>query len=200
MSTLHRDLTKIDLSHIPDTAIYESWESIYEKTLELGDQIEEYCEQTGERFDKIAILPRGAYYIANILAREFNFVSDELLHLGIGSYKHGSTTRNGQFRVGQMPKPEEVKGQRLLMFDEVSDTGHTLKYAVDWLRLVGVQTVKTGVLHYKPEKSEVDYRPDWFVEETNEWVVYPWEPNESRGRLSIVHAKIGPLAIEAAQK
>jgi hypoxanthine phosphoribosyltransferase len=33
-------------------------------------------------------------------------------------------------------------------------------------------TIKTAVLFYKP-KSKI--KPDYYVEETTDWIVFPWE-------------------------
>jgi hypoxanthine phosphoribosyltransferase len=36
--------------------------------------------------------------------------------------------------------------------------------------------VKTATLHYKPWSI---YRPDYFAEEVEDWIVYPWEYKET---------------------
>lgn len=176
-------------TEIPADALCESWESIHEKTLRLGRMIEEDCDRTNESFDRMVVVPRGSYYPANILAREFNFKSVDILHACIGSYATGAVTREPTFDLGQMPTREQVEGQRLLVIEEVCDTGHTLRFLHDFLMDFGAAAVKTGVLHYKPGKSQTDFVPDWYVEKTNQWIVYPWELHEENGKTSKVKRK-----------
>ncbi len=58
--------------------------------------------------------------------------------------------------------------EKTLIVDDVADTGQTLKrlkliYSIDFI---------TATLHYKTRST---IKPDFFVEETNSWVCYPWE-------------------------
>lgn len=66
----------------------------------------------------------------------------------------------------------EVEGN-LLIVDDVSDTGKTLETVLNYLEgCEEIDKVKTATLHIKPETSFV---PDFHFEETDKWVVYPWE-------------------------
>ncbi len=66
------------------------------------------------------------------------------------------------------------KGQRVLIVDEVWDSGTTIHAVTERvLRAGGFPT--TAVLHYKPEHSKVPGRPDVHAVETNAWVVYPFK-------------------------
>jgi len=38
--------------------------------------------------------------------------------------------------------------------------------------------VRTAVLHYKPERSEVDRAPDHFADTATSWVIYPYKGGE----------------------
>jgi hypothetical protein len=177
------------VSQIPADALCESWESIHEKTLQLGQLIEQSCRQNDESFDRMVVVPRGSYYPANILSREFNFPADALVHACIGSYATGASSREQTFELGQMPTRDQIEGQRLLVIDEVCDTGHTLRFLNDFLLNFGAAAVKTGVLHYKPTKNETGFVPDWYVEKTDKWIVYPWELHEENGETSVVNSK-----------
>lgn len=54
--------------------------------------------------------------------------------------------------------------ENILICDDICDTGHTLEpYKNDY---------KILVLHKNINSS---FRPDYFYEETNEWIFYPWE-------------------------
>lgn len=59
----------------------------------------------------------------------------------------------------------------LLVVDDVADTGETLK----WFRVF-----ITATLHYKQRSK---FKPNFYVKETENWIVYPWEkPDEIPNR------------------
>jgi hypoxanthine phosphoribosyltransferase len=173
------------MSGIPEDALRETWESVYEKSLELAARIEKHCRETGEQFDAIVVVPRGSYYPVNIVARELGFESVDLLHACVSSYVPVSTERKVDFTLGQMPTDDEVKGKNLLIIEEVCDTGHTMKFLNDRFMNQGATLVRTGALHYKPGKSETGFKPDWYGTETDKWIVYPWEIHDSNGKSSM---------------
>lgn len=171
---------------VPADAEIETWESVTEKTRKLGHKILKSClPQTPlERYERMAVIPRGGYAAANILSRSFGYPSSELLHLSLTSYKKGKTQRTA-FKIGQIPRVRDVKGKSILVIDEVCDSGLTLAKVSEVLEGLGASEVTTGVLHYKPEKSENGFVPDFHVAETAQWVVYPWEPYEFLGARAL---------------
>lgn len=177
------------MTNIPADALHETWDSVYNMSLRLAAMIEAGCRQRDEQFDAMILIPRGSYYPANIVARELGFGPLNLLHACIHSYETGSTERNQEFELGQMPTPKEVQGKELLIIDEVCDTGHTLPFVVEYLKEAGAGTIRTGVLHHKPARNLTGFQPDWYVTETDKWIVYPWECSEERGSTSRVRRR-----------
>lgn len=162
---------------LPTGAIKLSWEEVHQLTLQLGEQIAADCNASGQQFDAMVVVPRGSYYPANILARAFGFGATNLLHACISSYDApGSQT---ELKLGQMPNREHVAGKRLLIIEEVCDTGHTLRFLIDYLLEQGAAVVKVGTLHYKPGQTQTGVVPDWFATQTDEWIVYPWEAHDA---------------------
>jgi hypoxanthine phosphoribosyltransferase len=66
------------------------------------------------------------------------------------------------------------RGQRVLIVDEVWDTGTTIQAVIDRVRIAGGRPT-TAVLHYKPGRSRVPAVPDCYVVATDAWVVYPFK-------------------------
>ena len=68
---------------------------------------------------------------------------------------------------------------RVLIVDDVFDTGNTIKAVIDELghRARGntPEDIRIAVPWYKPERNETDIVPDYFVRETAEWLVFPHE-------------------------
>lgn len=74
----------------------------------------------------------------------------------------------------QFPSDPLLHGQRVLIVDEVWDTGTTIEAVIERVRQAGGQPT-TAVLHYKPSHSRVPSVPDHHVVDTDRWVVYPFK-------------------------
>lgn len=68
----------------------------------------------------------------------------------------------------------QLKGLKLLIVDDVCDSGETLKNNIISLHNCKITDIITATLHVKPRRS---ITPDFFVEEVPNdcWLVYPWE-------------------------
>ena len=93
---------------------------------------------------------------------------------------------------------------RVLIVDDVFDTGNTIKAVIEELgrraRDNTPEDIRIAVPWYKPERNETDITPDYFIRETEEWLVFPHEldalePDELRRERPGVAA-----IIEAAQE
>lgn len=74
----------------------------------------------------------------------------------------------------QFPADPLLRGQRVLVVDEVWDSGTTIVAVRDRVRQAGGRPTM-AVLHYKPGRSRVDAVPDHHVVSTDRWVVYPFK-------------------------
>lgn len=73
-----------------------------------------------------------------------------------------------------------VKGVNVLVVDDVADTGESLKVAVEHLEVCGAKAIRTATLYYKPQSI---LKPDFFIIQTEQWIIFPWERLESARRL-----------------
>jgi len=66
---------------------------------------------------------------------------------------------------------------RLLIVDDVFDTGHTIQSVIDHLqsmtRLNMPEDVRVAVPYYKPSRNLTDRVPDYFLHETECWIKFP---------------------------
>ncbi|HEX5858086.1 MAG TPA: phosphoribosyltransferase [Microbacterium sp.] len=65
---------------------------------------------------------------------------------------------------------EYLEGRRVLLVDDVADSGRTLKLAVELLRGRGAD-VRSVTIYTKPGSIE---RPDYSWRETDLWIDFPW--------------------------
>lgn len=79
----------------------------------------------------------------------------------------------------QFPADPLLNGRRVLIVDDVWDSGRTIVAVRDRVLAASGQP-DTAVLHYKPGRSQFSgLRPTYFVDETDAWIVYPWDLGDS---------------------
>ncbi len=65
-----------------------------------------------------------------------------------------------------------LDGKKVLIVDDVSDTGRTMEVVMGEVKKAGAEEVKVACLAMKPWTKVV---PDFYVFRTDEWIVFPWE-------------------------
>ena len=63
-----------------------------------------------------------------------------------------------------------LAGRRVLLADDVSQSGLTLRLAVEIIERMGAE-VRTACFYTKPGTAFV---PDWSWRETDRWILFPW--------------------------
>ena len=150
-----------------------TWQELSELTYQLSQQI----LAGGHQIDRVVTLARGGWTMARALV-DWLQVSD-VASIGVKFHK-GVGERYAQPEVYQ-DLPVAVKNERILIFDDVADSGESLKFALRYLHERGVLNVVSTTLFYKP-KSVI--KPDYYAFETQDWVIFPYEVRESRVTLS----------------
>ncbi|MCS7108646.1 MAG: phosphoribosyltransferase [Sulfolobales archaeon] len=81
-----------------------------------------------------------------------------------------------------------IKDKKVLIVDDVVDSGLTLIKIVSHVKSFGPIDVRTAVLHVKPSSK---YLPDYYVSKLDEWlwVIYPWTSLEVL--YSVLHKHYG---------
>jgi hypoxanthine phosphoribosyltransferase len=74
------------------------------------------------------------------------------------------------------PLTEDITKKNILVVDDVSDTGESLKVALDHVVGKGAAGVKTATVYYKPHSI---FKPDFFADSTSDWIIFPWERLEA---------------------
>ena len=92
----------------------------------------------------------------------------------VESYQ-GIDTR-GEPEVARMATvmAEVHKDTTVLVVDDIFDSGSTVKKLRDMLMQKAAE-VRTATLCYKPSRNATDIVPDYFIRETDSWVVFPHE-------------------------
>jgi hypoxanthine phosphoribosyltransferase len=138
-----------------------------DRVIKLSLQLAKEVKESNFQPDVIVSIHRGGMVIARLL-------SDYLDVRDIRSVRveHYTTLEKEESARIAEPLPNRLDGLKVLLVDDVSDTGESLKVAKQHLLDMGASEVRVATLHYKPWSS---VKPDYFVEETDRWVVYFWE-------------------------
>jgi hypoxanthine phosphoribosyltransferase len=124
-----------------------------------------------ERFDLLLAITRGGLVPAGMLAYRLGIRN--ILVAAVEFYDdHGQPGPRPTFL--QFPADPLLRGQRILVVDEVWDSGTTIHAVTQRIRQAGgIPT--TAVLHWKPARSVVPGEPDVHAVTTDAWVVYPFK-------------------------
>ena len=147
---------------------------------EMCKKIVKYMEDF--KPDVLVGISRGGLVPVRILSDFLD--NNQVAVIKIEFYKSINQT-SGFPKIAQ-PLSVDVKGKKVLIVDDVSDTGRSLAVAKDHVQKAGAEEIKVATLHYKPHSS---FKPDYFVDETSAWVVYPWEVEETKRELSKKQSK-----------
>lgn len=143
------------------------WNEIYDGCIALADQI----KRNGFNPEIIVGVARGGWIPARIL-------SDLLGNTFVASIKvefYKGVAETAKKPVVSQQVSTSVAGKRVLVVDDVADTGGSLVTVRQNLLSRGASEVKIATLHYKPKSI---LRPDFYVKETSAWIVYPHERYE----------------------
>lgn len=121
-------------------------------------------------FDIILSALTGAYMFTADLSRALAKPGVRIAFIKASSYGSG-TESSGKLSVSGLEKID-LKGKRVLLVDDILDTGNTLFTLTAMLKDAGVQDVRTCVLMNKEERRTVNFHADFVgFEIANEFVV-----------------------------
>ena len=149
--------------------LYVSWDEYHLLIERLALKV----AASGWEFDQILCLARGGMRPGDVLSRVFD---KPLAIMSTSSYRADAGTIQGRLDLAKyitMPKGE-VAG-RVLLVDDLADTGHTLRAVVERLRgMPAIVELRAAVIWVKGVST---YVPDYYVETlaTSPWIHQPFE-------------------------
>lgn len=162
-----------------------SWAQLDSACLSVAQQIRKKSLQ----FDRLVTLAKGGWPMTKSLVDFLQI--PEVASLGIRFYG-GIDQRLAKPEVYQ-DLPISVQGERVLLFDDVADTGESLVFARQHLIDVGVKSVHTATLYYR-QRSVL--KPDFIAQTATTWIVFPFDPIETMKLLTGRWKKLAETANE----
>jgi len=127
-----------------------------------------------ERFDRIIALSRGGLTMARDLSDGLGI--DELSSMRYKRYD-GVNRAGPPTLVEDLPESvkEKIKGEKVLVVDEVLDEGTTMQQALEDIKKLIPKNITVASIAYKP-RSVV--KPRFYALQTTDWIVFPHEHRE----------------------
>lgn len=150
-----------------------SWDEIYDLMVNLGRKIKE----SKFKPDVIVGVSRGGWPPARIMSDLLN--NPNLANMKVEFYKDIGV-RSKSPRITQ-PVTSDVQNKKVLVVDDVADSGQSLRAVRSHLRRKGTEEIRVCTIYYKPHSI---YIPDYFAKRTSSWIIFPWERVETIRLLS----------------
>ena len=84
----------------------------------------------------------------------------EIDFMKVSSYGSG-TASSGKINIMLDLHRSDLANLDILVIEDIIDSGRTLAYLVDYLKLAGARSVKTCTMLDKPDRRVVDFTPDY---------------------------------------
>jgi hypothetical protein len=107
-------------------------------------------------------------------------ITTEHMAVRVTSYA-GIDQRKAQINIQDITafSRELTPQHKLLIVDDVHDSGLSMQALLSKLKAhCGDQLpkqIKIATLYYKPDNSQVDFKPDYYLQKTADWLVFPHE-------------------------
>ncbi len=155
--------------------LYVSWDEYHMLIERLALKI----DHSGWQFDQILCLARGGMRPGDVLSRIFN---QPLAIMATSSYRAEAGTIQGRLDMAKyITLPKGELAGRVLLVDDLSDSGITLRAVVERLRgMPSISELRSAVIWNKGLST---YTPDYFVEllPTSPWIHQPFEEYDDLG-------------------
>ena len=138
----------------------------------LSKKVADNILESGYDADFMVGLARGGWVLSRVLCDFLgikDLVSLKVEHWGI------TATPDGKAQI-KYPFSIDLSGRKVLVVDDITDTGESMMVAVDYIRTLNPEEVRTATLrHIKGSK----FVPDFYGDEIDwRWVIFPWNYTE----------------------
>jgi uncharacterized protein len=141
----------------------------------LGNKVLEY------KPDVIVGVTRGGCFPSIIIHELLNYKGNKCEYFVIStkSYNEDNVRGNNVFiDISEYTMNRLKKCERILIVDDVFDSGYTCMEIGNYLYKCGSITsdkYKFATVFYKPNKNKTTIIPDYYMNTTEDWIVFPHE-------------------------
>ena len=153
-----------------------TWNQIYDMLLSQAKKI----QKTDYTPDIIVAIIRGGLIPARILTDLLEV--PQLTTIQIEFYTGIAQTGKKPTLVQTTEIP--MDGKKVLLVDDIADTGKSLHLAKTYLQTRGANEIRTATIYYKLQSI---VKPNFFEKEALNWIIFPWESNETIKKIIQKH-------------
>jgi len=144
------------------------WNTYHSDVFELAKKI----TFSGKKFDLLIGISRGGLTLSHILS---DFIDLPITTFTISSYHdlQQDTVPKIILKLG-----EKLHNKRILLVDDISDSGKTFIRGTTYLQSVGAESIHTASLFVK---HHTEFTPTYSVHsiESETWLIFPYERRET---------------------
>lgn len=138
--------------------ILVSEEQIEETVKRISAEIDRDYAKSGKKLLLLCILKGSVVFMGDLM--KHITIPVEIDFMKVSSYGR-STTSQGSINILLDLYRNDLPETDILIVEDIIDSGRTLSYLVDYLKLKGAHSVRTCTLLDKPERREVEFTPDY---------------------------------------
>ena len=134
----------------------------------LAKKVAQKMKKDDYQPDFMVGLARGGWVLSRVLCDYLgvkDLVSLKVEHWGV------TATPDGTAKI-KFPFDIDLSGRDVVVVDDITDTGESMKVAVDYIKTMNPRNIRTATLRHI---SGGKFTPDYYGDEiTWRWVVFPW--------------------------
>jgi len=136
---------------------------------QAGRQLAQNIADSGFQPDMVIAVARGGLLPAGAISYALGLKAAGTLNVEF--YSDIEETLPDPVLLEPLLDTAAIEGKRLLVVDDVADSGRTLDLVLDLLRNHHPDEVRSAVLYTKPRTI---VQPDYSWKETDRWINFPW--------------------------
>ena len=149
-----------------------TWNQIYDMLLNQTQKI----NKAHFNPDIIVAVSRGGLVPARILSDLLEV--QNLASIRVEFYVGINKTREQPIITQSLSA--SVTAKKVLIVDDISDTGKSLKLVTEQILTQGAKEAQTATIYAKPAST---FTPDYFEKQTCSWVIFPWDAKETLRKI-----------------
>ena len=138
-----------------DLKVLINEKELHSRIDEIAKQIEK--EYKGKEITLICILKGSVFFTVDLAKRINGDVKLEFIR--VSSYNDG-TESSGEIKM-KLDLKDSIQGKDVIVIEDIIDTGRTLSYLIEYLKMKKPNSVKLCALLDKPDRRVIDVKVDY---------------------------------------
>lgn len=152
----------------------------FEEVYRMITKVAKDIKASAYRATTVVGLARGGWIPARIMCDSLGIT--DLVSLKVEHWLQTGKTKDEA--TIKYPLNTDFTGKRLLVVDDITDTGKSLITSTNYLRQLNPSKMKVATMQYVPTSQ---FKPDYFAEKVKVWTwfIYPWNWIEDTSTLIV---------------